>query len=268
LDELTRTPAARRMAIQRQLILDGAVSVEALSRKLDASVATIRRDLTAMEEEGLIRRTHGGAVIHAPRGADQAFALREQADSEAKRAIAQRALQLVEPDQTVLMNDGSTMLALALEMVASTMPLTVVTPGVNVATRLAERSSIASYLLGGRVRHLTLATSGSFAEAMLASFNADIAFIAAEGLSTRHGLSFSYESEAELARLMAAHAERTVVLATARKLQQNDRITALPLSAIHTLVTDCTDEAVLAAMAGAGTEILRAPVQMPVAVAS
>jgi len=92
LDEVNRTPAARRMAIQRQLILDGAVSVEALSRKLDASVATIRRDLTAMEEQGLIRRTHGGAVIHAPRGADQAFALREQSDSDAKRAIAQRAL--------------------------------------------------------------------------------------------------------------------------------------------------------------------------------
>jgi DeoR/GlpR family transcriptional regulator of sugar metabolism len=255
------------MAIQRQLILDGAVSVEALSRKLDASVATIRRDLSAMEEDGLIRRTHGGAVIHAPRGADQAFALREQADSEAKRAIAQRALQLIEPDQTVLMNDGSTMLALALEIVASTMPLTVVTPGVNVATRLAERSTITSYLLGGRVRHLTLATSGSFAESMLASFNADTAFIAAEGLSTRRGLSFSYETDAELARLMAAHADRTVVLATARKLQQSDRITALPLSAINTLVTDCTDEAILAAFAGSGIEVLRAPLPTPVAAA-
>lgn len=256
------------MSIQRQLILEGAVSVEALSRKLNASVATIRRDLTAMEEEGLIRRTHGGAVIHAPRGADQAFALREQADSDAKRSIAQRALQLIEPDQTVLMNDGSTMLALALEMVASTMPLTVVTSGVNVATRLAERSTITSYLLGGRVRHLTLATSGSFAEAMLASFNADVAFIAAEGLSIKHGLSFSYETEAELARLMAAHAERTVVLATARKLQQSDRITALPLSAINTLVTDCSDDTVLASLAGSGVEVLRASMAVPIVAAS
>jgi DeoR family fructose operon transcriptional repressor len=144
------------------------------------------------------------------------------------------------------------------------MPLTAVTPGVNIATRLAERPTITSYLLGGRVRHLTLATSGSFAEAMLASFNADIAFIAAEGLSTRHGLSFSYETDAELARLMASHADRTVVLATARKLQQSDRITALPLSAIHVLVTDCTDESILAAMAGAGIEVLRAALPAPV----
>jgi DeoR/GlpR family transcriptional regulator of sugar metabolism len=102
---------------------------------------------------------------------------------------------------------------------------------------------------------------------MLGAFNADIAFIAAEGLSTRHGLSFSYESDAELARLMAAHASRVVVLATARKLQQSDRITALPLSAIHTLVTECADEALLAAMAGGGLEVLRAPLSSPIAAA-
>ena len=67
---------------------------------------------------------------------------------------------------------------------------------------------------------------------------------------------------------MAAHAERTVVLATARKLQQSDRITALPLSAIHTLVTDCTDEAVLAAIAGGGVEILRVAPSKAVAASS
>lgn len=256
----TRTPAARRLAIQRQLILDGTVSVEALSRGLGASVATIRRDLNAMEEEGLIRRTHGGAVIQAPRGADQAFALREQADIQAKRAIAQAAMTMVETDQTVLMNDGSTVLALAREMVAASFPLTVATPGVNIATCLAERASITAYLLGGRVRHLTLGTSGSFAETMLSSFNADIAFVAAEGLSEKAGLTFSYETDATLARLMSEHAARTVVLATARKLQQVDRITAIPLAQIDILITDCTDNAVLQAFAGAGVEILQAAV--------
>lgn len=260
MDDLIRTPAARRMAIQRRLILDGAVSVEALSRRLGASVATIRRDLSALEEGGLIRRTHGGAVIQAPRGADQAFALREQADSEAKRAIARTALTLVEADQTVLMNDGSTVLALALEMVASNLPLTVVTPGVNVATYLAEHSTIAAYLLGGRVRHLTLGTSGSFAEEMLRSFNGDIAFISAEGVSAKQGVSFSYETDATLARLMADHAARTVVLATSRKLQQSDRITALPISRVDTLITDCSDSETLAAFARADVKVLQAAV--------
>jgi DeoR/GlpR family transcriptional regulator of sugar metabolism len=194
-------------------------------------------------------------VIAAPRGADQAFAVREQVDAAAKRAIARAALGLIEPDQTVLMNDGSTVLALARELVAARMPLTVATPGVNIATCLSESPEITAYLVGGRVRHLTLGTSGSFAEAMLRSFNADVAVIAAEGLSVREGLTFSYEADASLAGLMHDRAATTVVLATARKLGQRDRITALPAADIDVLVTDCRDEAVLAPVREAGVAV-------------
>lgn len=251
-----RNRAARRLAIQRQLLLDGTVTVEALSRELAVSVATIRRDLTLMEEEGSIRRTHGGAVIQAPRGADQAFALREQLDANAKGAIARTALGLIEADQTLFMNDGSTILALARELVAARIPLTVVTPGVNIATCLSESPEITAYLLGGRVRHRTLGTSGGFAEHMLKAINADIAFIAAEGVSAREGLTYSYETDAGLACLMHDQATTTVVLATARKLGQRDRITALPAANIDVLVTDCDDPDRIAPLADAGIDVL------------
>src|SRR6266511_1885227 len=98
----TQTPASRRQLIQRQLMIDGAVSVEALSKALGVSLPTVRRDLARLEEEGLVRRTHGGAIVEAPRGADQAFALREQIDSDEKRAIARAVFALLEPDATVL----------------------------------------------------------------------------------------------------------------------------------------------------------------------
>ena len=252
-----RHPAARRLTIQRKLLLDGTATVEDLALELDVSVATIRRDLAQMEEEGMIRRTHGGAVIRAPRGADQAFGMREQIDSEAKRAIARAAATLIQPDQTILMNDGSTVLALAREMVAAQMPLTVATPGVNVATALSECTAISAYLLGGRVRHQTLGTSGHYAEEMLRSFNADIAFIAAEGFSQAEGLTFSYEADAALARLMRERATTAVVLATTRKLHQRDRITALNLTRIDILVTDCDDTALLTSISATGIRILR-----------
>lgn len=253
-----RHPAGRRQAIQRKLLLDGTATVEVLALDLAVSVATIRRDLAQMEEEGMIRRTHGGAVIRAPRGADQAFGMREQIDSEAKRAIARAAATLLEADQTILMNDGSTVLALAREMVAAQMPLTVATPGVNVATALSENAHINAYLLGGRVRHQTLGTSGHYAEEMLRSFNADIAFIAAEGFSQAEGLTFSYEADASLARLMRERATTAVVLATTRKLRQRDRITALDPGRIDMLVTDCDDAPLLASIAATGIRILRA----------
>lgn len=251
-----RNTAGRRLAIQRRLLLEGSVTVEALSRDLGVSEATIRRDLTILSEEGSVRRTHGGAVIEAPRGADQAFALREQLDADAKRLIARSALALVDPDQTLFMNDGSTVLALARELVAERIALTVVTPGVNIATYLSENPSVTAYLLGGRVRHRTLGTSGGFAEEMLATFNADIAFIAAEGFSVRDGLTFSYESDARLARLMSERATRSVVLATSRKLNQRDRIVALPAVAVDVLITDCSDRERLAGFSSSGIEVI------------
>ncbi len=249
-------PGARRLAMQRELMSKSAVSVEALSRLLGASVATIRRDLSILEDEGLVRRTHGGAVIEAPRGADQAFALREQLDAEAKRAVARRAAGLIEPDSTLFMNDGSTILALAREIVATRTRLMVVTPGVNIATFLSESAAISVYLLGGHLRHRTLGTSGTFAERMLGAFNADIAFIAAEGLEAAAGLTYSYEYDATLARLMSERAEKTVVLATARKLTQRDRIVAMSTACVNVLVTDCADAATLAPFADAGIEVM------------
>ena len=105
-----------------------------------------------LEKDGDLQRTHGGATIPQRRGVDQAFALREQIDSNAKRLIARAAVDLIEVDQTLFMNDGSTILALAHELVASNISLTAVTTGVNVATVLSENPNINTYLAGGRRR--------------------------------------------------------------------------------------------------------------------
>ena len=177
--------ANRLVQIRRQLLTDGVVDVESLAQKLKVSVTTIRRDLAILEDEGSAQRTHGGATVPHLRGADQEFALREQTDSQAKRLIAHEALSLIKFDQTLFMNDGSTLLALAKELVLSDLSLTVATSGVNIATTLSESSKINTYLAGGLVRHKTHGTTGDFVEQMLRSINADIAFIAAEGFFSR-----------------------------------------------------------------------------------
>ena len=202
-------------------------------------MATVRRDLSVLEREGVASRTHGGALSTRARGADQAFAWREQVDPDAKRAIARRAVALVGPGQTLLLNDGSTVLAVARELVAAHLALTVATPGVNVATCLSESKSITTYLLGGLVRHRSVGTSGPFAEQMLSSINADLALIASDSFSVREGLAFAYETDARLARLMHEQAATTVILATARKLGQRDRFTAFRAEEAHMLFTDC-----------------------------
>jgi len=252
------TSAARRLFIQRQLIVNGAVSVEALAKLTGVSLPTIRRDLTRLETEGQIRRTHGGAVVEAPRGADQEFALREEIDAAEKRAIAEAAMRLIEPDATILMNDGSTILAVARELVGSGIRATVVTPGVNIAMLLSESSQITTYLLGGVLRNKTRGTTGAFAEQMLRSFNADLALIAAEGFTASNGLSYSYEADAQLARLMHERSTRTIVLATTRKLRERDRVVALQTREVHALITDCEDDGTLSEFQHCPIEIFRA----------
>jgi DeoR family transcriptional regulator of aga operon len=251
-----KTPFARHAAIRRRLLLDGTVSVESLVSEFGVSVATIRRDLTILEQQGMARRTHGGATIPTRHGADQAFAQREQIDSEGKELIARAATELVAADNTLFMNDGSTVLALARELMASNMPLTVVTPGVNIATVLSENPAINAYLAGGLVRHKTLGTTGDFVEQMLTAINADTAFIAAEGFSLREGLTYSYEADAKIARVMQSKALQTVILATESKLDQRDRITAIPASKVDMLITDCQDEAKLSAIRESGISVI------------
>lgn len=253
-----QNPAARRLAIQRRLLLNNIVTVEMLSQELGTSAATIRRDLTNLEQEGAVRRTHGGAIIKAPREADQEFALREMIDAEGKRRIARRALDLVAPDQTLLINDGSTALAFARELVVARIALTIATPGVNIATHLSQSTEIATYLLGGRVRHQTLGTSGEFAEQMLQLINADTAFIVAEGFSIADGLSYAYESDARLARLMHESSTTTVVLATSRKLGHRDRFTALRARQVDIIVSDCSSPDILNAFENQGIEVIDA----------
>ncbi len=233
-----RNPAARRRAIQRELVVPRPLSVEELSRHFDASPATIRRDLVALEKQGVLQRSHGGAVVPFVRPAEQALAVREHQDVEAKRMIARAVLGLLESGQTIFLNDGSTAMAVARELITCRLDLFVATPGVNVATILAQCPTITVCLLGGYVRADSLGTVGHFAEEMIDRINANLAFIAPDALAVAAGITFSDGGDAAIARKMMAKAGRSVIIATARKLGRTERIAAGPVEAAQCLITD------------------------------
>src|SRR5262245_56010052 len=124
----SRNPVARRLAIRRTLTAREAVSVDELCREFGASPATIRRDLASLRDDAQIERTFGGAALRVERPAEQAFAIRDQQDVEAKRRIAETALTLLEPGWTVFLNDGSTAMSIARAIVADGVELFVATP--------------------------------------------------------------------------------------------------------------------------------------------
>lgn len=250
----SRNPASRRAEIRRLLLTREAMSVEDLCRALSASPATIRRDLAALESEG-IERTHGGAVVPGLKPAEQDFAYRESQDVAEKRAIAEAALQLITPGSTIFMNDGSTIMAIAKAIVASGMEIFVATPAVNVATKLAENPKATVCLLGGFVRHTSLATTGPFTETMAAQINADLAFISSDGLSAEGGLSFGNAADAALAKCMIGHSRRVIAVTVSPKIGRTERITAVPAAAAHEILTGSTDAAKLSTLRAAGLTI-------------
>ena len=254
--ERNYNPEARRIAIHGALMHQGTVSVETLADQFGASVATIRRDLSALAESGVARRTHGGAVFRSNRGANLAFALREDIDAQEKQRIARRVVELIEPDTTLLLNDGSTILAVAKEIAAQHLKIMIVTTGVNVATFLAEASKASVYLLGGRVRKRSLGTTGLFAEEMLGGINADLAILACEAVPPDIGLTFSYERDASLALAMSKRARTVIAVTVSRKFALQDRFTGLPMNDVDVLVTEAVTPDIQKQLSEKGVDVL------------
>lgn len=253
-----RNPAARRRAIQRELTVRGVVSVEELCRLLDSSPATVRRDLDALEEEGVLKRTYGGAALPRERPAEQAFAVREQQDVAAKLAIAAAAMRLILPGMTLFLNDGTTVMSLAREIVASKLEVFVATPAFNVAAKLAESPAVTVCLLGGFVRQTSLATSGPFAEAMAGQINADLALLSPDGFSPEKGLAFAHAHDASLARRMVEQAQRTVALVAGAKFARSGRIVGAATDAIDAVITDAIDGEQAEKLRRLGVEVIDA----------
>ncbi|MCC7049934.1 MAG: DeoR/GlpR transcriptional regulator [Alphaproteobacteria bacterium] len=251
-----RNPIARRHVLRRELAVRGAVSVAELSEVLGASPVTIRRDLEALAREGVLERSYGGAAVRATRPAEEALTVREQKNVDEKRQVAHAALRLIEPGNTLLLNDGSTVTALARALAVAEMELFIVTSAVNVAHILVENPRLTVCLLGGFVRRTSLATGGMFAEAMIRQFNADLALLSCDAFDAKGGMSFAHPEDAAVARCMAQQSQRCAALAIRPKLATAARLNAVPADDIDYLVTDSTPPDYAASLEGTGIEII------------
>ncbi len=250
----SRNPASRRAELKRLMLAHETVSVERLCGLLDASPATIRRDLAALEAEGTLERTRGGAAVQVLRFADQNFAKRELEDVDEKHRLAEAAIRFIPAGGTVFLNDGSTIVAVAKAIVSSGLEVFAATPAVNVASKLAESPHVTTCLLGGFMRTTLLATTGHFTQSMVSQINADVAIIAPDAISLEAGITFVDPNDAALAQRMMEQSHHTIILATARKLNARCRVTAAAVSKISHLITGSA--ATIAELAAAGVTII------------
>jgi len=253
-------PTQRRQAILAQVRERAAVSAEDLSRQFGVSVETIRRDLRRLQERGLLERVYGGAARPSGRSSEGNFAARSARHTGRKQAIAALAASLVEPEDTVVIDVGTTALAVARALPAGFRGR-VLTNSVPAAMELSARSDVELLLCGGQVRAGDGACAGAHAEAFFGEFYADRAFLGSGGVHPEAGLTDYYPAEVAVRRTVIDHTAMTYVLADSSKLGEIavhrvcmlDRLTAV-------LTDDAENSAAFAALAAAGLTLLRAQV--------
>lgn len=208
----------RREKILELLQNKGRVTVKELASGLKVSEATLRSDLTKMEIDGHLKRTHGGAILNNDPDNDKSFFVREKKNIPEKRKIAEKAYELIENEQCILLDASSTALALAQYIKNSSLRLTVVTSGIQTALELKDNPSITVILVGGVVTNGSTSIEGKLGVSILDHVNIDIMFTSASGYTVTDGLTDFNLYEVELKREMVSRSKKLVAIIDKTKL--------------------------------------------------
>ncbi len=244
----------RRRLIVERLKGQRGMAVEALAEALGVSRETVRRDLLALEADGVLRRVHGGAVLATELQPEPPMARRMQQHKAQKEAIVSAVAGLLRPGQTLFIDAGSTTALLALAL-APLSGLTILTNAPDVALTLQSRRAAHDVLLlGGWLRPDIPGLHGESAMAEIMRFSADLALIAPMALHPQEGATNYMVPEAEIARLMIRRSRRTVMMTVSAKLGQVSRAQICPCGEIGLLVTDAAGAPQREAFLAAGVE--------------
>ena len=213
---------ARLNTILTALQQTGSVSVEALSKDLDVSLVTIRRDLDALENQGRLRRTHGGAVsiepfFYEPFRNDRSFQAQVERFAEEKRRIGRAAAALIKEGEIIALTPGTTTTEV-IRGIPLNHRITVVTSTVNVAMELSKRKDLDVFVTGGHLRGEWFSLVGPTASQSLSQLLISTLFVGADGIDAKQGASCFIPDEAQLNSTMVKHARRKIAVVDHSKL--------------------------------------------------
>ncbi|HKI69536.1 MAG TPA: DeoR/GlpR family DNA-binding transcription regulator [Verrucomicrobiae bacterium] len=229
--------APRRHDNLRELIRGkGVLRIEEICRQLRVSPATVRRDLDELERNGAIRRVHGGAVSVESRLDEPLFDDKASIAAREKHRIAEAALPFVEPDDTIFLDGGSTVLEFA-RLLRERTNVTVVTNSLRAAHELAGRGPRLIFI-GGELRRLSQTMVGPLTRLVLQELHLDKAFMGTIGLTVEDGLTTTDPSEAFTKELVMSRARQVILLADSGKAGKVSFARAGRLENVHVFITD------------------------------
>jgi DeoR family transcriptional regulator, aga operon transcriptional repressor len=245
----------RRREILDALQRDGRVLVKDLARRFRTSQITIRKDLEFLNGQGIIQRTHGGALPVRP-GAllDPTLREKEKLHRKQKMQIALAAARLVDEGQSVLLDSGTTTMAIA-RALKGMAKLTVITNAINIAAELAG-TDIEVIITGGMLRKNSFSLVGPLAERTLRQLSADVLFLGVDGFDTKAGLFTPNLLESEVNRTMVEISRRTIAVCDSSKFGRRSLCNIMPVTMVHEVITDKQiPKADLHALEEAGVEV-------------
>ncbi|MER7011381.1 DeoR/GlpR family DNA-binding transcription regulator [Saccharopolyspora sp. NPDC000359] len=250
--------AERQQLLAQRARRDGRIDVTAAAAEFEVAPETIRRDLAALERQGLVRRVYGGAIPVERLDFEPGVSLRDQTNAAQKERIARAALELVPSRGTVLLDAGTTTSRLA-GLLPADRELTVVSNSLTVATQLATRNNYNVHILGGRIRGTTLATVESWALDVLRGLTVDIGFFGTNGFSAVRGCTTPDPAESAVKAAMVAASRKRVLLADHSKYGDDQFSRFAELAEIDVVVTDDgLDEAALDELEQVDAEVVLA----------
>ncbi len=248
--------AQRKELLLTRLQRDGRLVAKDLAAELGVTEDSVRRDLRELAAAGLCQRVYGGALPVSPAVAD--YATRTAVATDSKQRVAAAAARLVKPGGTVILDGGTTALAVAHALPAD-LEAVVVTHSPTLATALVDHPAVDVFLLGGRLFKHSVVTCGAAAVEAAGMVQADVFLLGVTGVHHEAGLTTGDPDEAAMKRALAARAADTYVLASSEKIGAASPFVVLPLSGVSGIVTDApADHPVVQELRRGGTPVVEA----------
>ncbi len=251
----------RRSIIEERVNVLGEVSLADLADEFEVSEMTIRRDLDVLEVDGVLRKVMGGAISLIGKATEPSFTARASVAAAEKIHLARLAVSLIKPHQTVILDSGSTVLAIAREIRRKNLALTIVTPSLPAAIELADEPDTTVIVTGGRLRSGELSLIGSDAEDAFLRYNCDVYFMGIAGLDGVRGASEYHRDEGAVKRHAVRASDKVVAVVDKNKLGRVQLINVAMPSEIDAVVTDASaDHPVLKQLEEHGVSVHCAPI--------
>jgi len=228
--------ATRQQKIKDLLMEKKSITVSELCSIFNVSDETIRRDLKKLEEDGLIEKNYGGAILKDNGVVVPPISQRAKEYVFQKQSIAKEAVKRIKEGMVVILDTGTTTHYIAKNL-KDAQDVTIITNGVNIVNELILNPAINLFVVGGKIKNSNFSIVGPEAQKGFMSFSSDIAFVATSGISIEKGLTTSDIFEAEVKKAMIKSAKKVIVVADSSKLLKNAMVSFCELDKVSEIIT-------------------------------